>query len=79
MKHTITIDIGTDVVDIPTMQSMSAAEYSTYIENSLLWVDHHDVLRATHGDYSIATSSEQVELLINHLKVVADTLRRAGV
>lgn len=79
MKHTITIDIGTDVVDIPTMQSMSAVEYSTYIENSLLWVDHHDVLRATHGDYSIATSSEQVELLINHLKVVADTLRRAGV
>lgn len=79
MKHTITIDIGTDVVDIPTMQSMSAAEYSSYIENSLLWVDHHDVLRATHGDYSIATSSEQVELLINHLKVVADALRRAGV
>ncbi|MNF50367.1 hypothetical protein D3C84_316620 [compost metagenome] len=79
MKHTITIDIGTDVVDIPTMQSMSAAEYSNYIENSLLWVDHHDVLRATHGDYSIATSSEQVELLINHLKVVADALRRAGV
>ncbi|MCY1447948.1 hypothetical protein D9M71_645920 [compost metagenome] len=79
MKHTITIDIGTDVVDIPTMQSMSAAEYSSYIENSLLWVDHHDVLRATHGDYSIATSSEQVELLINHLKVVAHALRRAGV
>lgn len=79
MKHTITIDIGTDVVDIPTMQSMSAAEYSSYIENSLLWVDHHDVLRATHGDYSIATSSEQVELLINHLKVVSDALRRAGV
>jgi hypothetical protein len=79
MKHTITIDIGADVVDIPTMQSMSAAEYASYIENSLLWVDHHDVLRATHGDYSIATSSEQVELLINHLKAVADALRRAGV
>lgn len=79
MKHTITIDIGTDVVDIPTMQSMSVAEYSSYIENSLLWVDHHDVLRATHGDYSIATSSEQVELLINHLKIVSDAMRRAGV
>jgi hypothetical protein len=79
MKHTITIDIGVDVVDIPTMQSMPAAEYSSYIENSLLWVDHHDVLRVTHGEYSIATSSEQVELLINHLKVVADAMRRAGV
>lgn len=79
MKHTITIDIGTDVVDIPTMQSMSASEYSNYIENSLLWVDHHDVLRVTHGDYSVAASSEQVELLINHLKVIAAEMRRAGV
>lgn len=79
MKHTITIDIGVDVVDIPTMQSMSNSEYFGYIENSLFWVDHHDVLRATHGEYSIATSSEQVELLISHLKTVADAMRRAGV
>lgn len=50
MKHTITIDIGVDVVDIPTMQSMSNSEYASYIENSLLWVDHHDVLRVTHGE-----------------------------
>ena len=28
MKHTITIDIGVDVVDIPTMQSMDAREYT---------------------------------------------------
>lgn len=79
MKHTITIDIGVDVADIPTMESMSASEYSEYIESSLLWIDHHDVLRATHGDYSIATSSEQVELLISRLKVVADGMRRAGI
>lgn len=59
MKHTITIDIDIDVVDIPTMQAMSAAEYSSYIENSLLRVDHHDVLRAIHGDYPIATSSDR--------------------
>ncbi|MEA5670440.1 hypothetical protein VA602_03700 [Pseudomonas sp. MH2] len=79
MKHTITIDIGVDVVDIPTMQSMPNPEYLGYIENSLFWVDHHDVLRATHGEYPIATTSEQVELLINHLKIVADGMRRAGV
>lgn len=79
MKQTITIDIGGDVVDIPTMQSMDAREYMAYISNSLLWVDHHDVLRANHGDYSIATTSEQVELLINHLRDVAEGMRRAGV
>lgn len=79
MKHAITIDIGVDVVDIPTMESMPVSEYPEYIENSLFWGDHHDVLRATHGDYCIATSSEQVEQLINHLKVVADGMRSAGV
>ncbi|WP_434706908.1 hypothetical protein J3Q07_08330 [Pseudomonas sp. D4-18] len=79
MKHTITIDIGVDVVDIPTMQSMDALEYSAYISNSLLWVDHHDVLRANHGDYSVATTSAQVELLIDHLKDIAQSMRRAGV
>ncbi len=79
MKHTITIDIGVDVVDIPTMESMSNSEYFRYIENSLFWIDHHDVLRATHGDYSVATSAEQVELLISHLKTVADTMRKASV
>ena len=79
MEHTITIDIGVDVLDIPTMQSMDAREYSAYVSNSLLWVDHHDVLRATHGDYSIATTSAQVELLIEHLKEVAEGMRRAGV
>lgn len=79
MKHTITIDIGIDVLDIPTMQAMPNPEYLSYVENSLLWVDHHDVLRATHGDYPIATTSEQVELLIKYLKAVADGTRRAGV
>lgn len=78
MKHTIVIDIGTDVVDIPTMDSLSATQYSAYIEESLLWVDHHDVLRVIHGDYSVATNAEQVELLIEHLRGVADRMRRAG-
>lgn len=79
MKHTITIDIGVDVVDIPTMESMSGPEYAGYIESSLFWVDHHDVLRVTHGEYSIATTSEQVEILINHLKGVAARMRSAGI
>lgn len=79
MKHTITIDIGVDVVDIPTMESMSGPEYADYVKNSLFWVDHHDVLRLTHGEYSIATTSEQVEILINHLKGVAARMRSAGI
>lgn len=77
MKHDITIEIGVDVVDIDTMREMPASEYCRYIENSLLWVDHHDILRATHGEYPFATSSTQVEHLINHLKTVADRMREA--
>ncbi|WP_039967915.1 hypothetical protein [Pseudomonas chlororaphis] len=77
MKHDISIEIGVDVVDIPTMREMSASEYSQYIESSLLWVDHHDVLRATHGEYPFATTSTQVEHLINHLRTVADRMREA--
>ena len=76
MKNSISLEIGVDVVDIPTMQSMSPDEYSQYIEGSLLWVDHHDVLRATHGEYPFATSSAQVEYLISHLKTVAERMRR---
>lgn len=79
MKHTVTIDIGVDVADIPTMQSMPNSEYFSYIDNSLFWVDHHDVLRATHGEYPIATSSEQIEVLISHLKSVADRMRKARI
>jgi hypothetical protein len=78
MKHTITIDIGNDVANIPTMESMSPEEYSSYVEEALFWVDHHDVLRSTVGDYAIATSAEQIELLITYLKDRADDLRRAG-
>ncbi|MBI6561558.1 hypothetical protein EIG75_20240 [Pseudomonas syringae] len=78
MKHTITIDIGNDVSDIPTMESMTPEEYSSYVEEALFWVDHHDVLRSMVGEYPIATSAEQIELLITYLKDRADDLRRAG-
>lgn len=31
MKRTITIDLGVDVPDIPTVKSMSASEYADYV------------------------------------------------
>ncbi|MGV6394524.1 hypothetical protein ACTUVN_004488 [Pseudomonas caspiana] len=79
MKHTITIDIGVDVADIPAMRSMSGPEYTGYLEHSLFWTDHHEVLRATHGEYPIATNPEQVERLITWLKEVADEMRKSAI
>ena len=48
MKTEFSLEIGVDVIDIPTMDELSMEQYVEYIENNLFWVDHHDVLRATH-------------------------------
>lgn len=64
------IEIGEDAVCIDEMRAMSIPDYRDYIEDKLLFVDHHDVLRATLGEYPIATSREQVDALIDHLQSV---------
>lgn len=67
MKVKFEIDIGGDVMDIPTMESLAPQSYRNYLEE-LMWVDHHDVLRAAHGDYPLATSREQIDLMIGFLQ-----------
>jgi hypothetical protein len=64
MKHTIEIEAA----DIPTMYKMSADEYKLYIENELLIVDHHDVLRSQIAQYPLAVTREQLLILITYLQ-----------
>ncbi|OGS99170.1 MAG: hypothetical protein A3F73_08250 [Gallionellales bacterium RIFCSPLOWO2_12_FULL_59_22] len=64
MKHTVEIDAA----DIPSMYKMSAGEYKQYIENELLFVDHHDVLRSQIAQYPLAVTREQLLILIAHLQ-----------
>ena len=78
MKTEFSLEIGVDVIDIPTMGELSRTQYVEYIENNLFWVDHHDVLRATHGEYPIATSPQQIDDLVEYLKSVAQRMRAAG-
>jgi hypothetical protein len=75
MKVEVTIEYGANAIDIPTMRSISAAEYTSYVDGDLFYVDHNGILRATLGDYPIAASADQVELLIRHLTVVAKKIR----
>lgn len=67
---TVKFRIGDDVIDIPSMLESSAEEYRDYIEPYLFFVDHHDVLRATQGEYPIAATADQVDILINYLQQV---------
>lgn len=69
-NQTVSFRIGDDVIDIPTMHTLSEQEYRSYIDEHLYWVDHHDVLRAVIGDYSIATNRKQIEQLIDYLNEV---------
>ncbi len=57
-----------ECVDIPTMYAMSDSEYRAFLRNdSLMFVDHHDVLRSYVADYPLATTLEQLDILIEEL------------
>lgn len=61
-----TIEI--EATDIPTMSRMSKIEYRNFLKSGeLFWIDHHDVLRSTPAEYPLATTREQLDMLIDAL------------
>lgn len=65
----VRVVLGQDVADIPAMRSMGSGDgYISYVEESLFFVDHHDVLRSVLGEWPIAVTREQVLALINYLQ-----------
>lgn len=77
MDIEITAKMNEDVVDIPTLESFGAGEgYLSYVRESLFFVDHHDVLRSTLGEWPIAVTKEQVQALIRYLQT--EVLPRHG-
>ena len=66
MKYTAEIDVA----DIPSMHGMSSVEYREYLENELLFVDHHDVLRSAVAQYPLAVTNEQIKILITYLQSI---------
>jgi hypothetical protein len=57
------------IADLPTMYDMDADAYRSYVHNYLFNIDHHDYLRSLVGGHGIAISTEQLDILIEELKV----------
>lgn len=58
-----------EAVDIPTMYQMSDDQYREFIRSdNLMFIDHHDVLRSFVADYPIATTREQLDILVEELQ-----------
>jgi hypothetical protein len=55
-------------VDIETMYKMSPEEYRQYLEEGLMYVDHHDILRSMAAGYPLATTRAQFTALMNYLR-----------
>jgi hypothetical protein len=70
LNQTVNFRINDDVIDIPSMRSLNPDQYLAYVDQSLFWMDHHEVLRATIGDYAIATTQEQIDQLIIYLNTI---------
>lgn len=70
MRKPYRATIDEDVMDIPTLHAAGVNGYREYVMQYLLFVDHHDVLRAVQGEYPLATSPEQVDVLISILNEV---------
>ena len=57
-----------NAVDIHTMAKMSQADYREYLEHSLIYVDHHDILRSMAAGYPIAVTKAQFKILMEYLR-----------
>jgi hypothetical protein len=77
----ITMNAGeVEVVDIPTMYGMSDEQYRDFLkQDGLMFVDHHEVLRDAIIGYPIATTREQLDILIEELqKLRGKMVERSG-
>jgi hypothetical protein len=72
MKGTMikpTLEKNAEVPDIPMMYNMTESEYRKYLEgDKIMFIDHHDVIRDGLTSRPLATTSEQLEMLIEWLE-----------
>src|ERR1041384_5646156 len=54
-----------EIVDIPTMRKLLDEEYRLFIrDDGLVFIDHHDVLRCSMCACPLATTLEQMDILM---------------
>ncbi|NVP00358.1 hypothetical protein HWA77_09075 [Photobacterium damselae subsp. damselae] len=56
-----------DGMDIPSMSALLDDEYRNLIDGDLVFVDHHEILRIGASGQPLATSIEQLNILIEEL------------
>jgi DNA-directed RNA polymerase alpha subunit len=57
-----------EAVDIPTMFKMSDEEYRKFLQGDGLFFIDHNALRSSVADYPLATTREQLNILIEELQ-----------
>jgi len=67
-----------EYADIRGMSSMSIDDYRQYVDDHLLRVDHHDVLRSEIGGFPLATNKAQLDILIEAIEALRHKVGKDG-
>jgi len=73
MFFTHTVDI--EEIDLGTMAALSDADYRSYARDCMLHVDHHETLRFDVTGSGLATTREQLDILIEELQALRHQLK----
>lgn len=73
----VKVETEGEALDIPSMRELDDDAYAAYLRDTLFFVDHHDILRSSLGEYPVATSERQVRRFIRYLEEVAARMKEA--
>lgn len=68
-------NLEVESIDIHSMYALTDEEYRTYVDGDLVFVDHHDVLRVANTTCPLATTREQLDIFIDELQRLRETMR----
>ncbi|AKE74183.1 hypothetical protein AAHY02_03240 [Klebsiella variicola subsp. variicola] len=58
------------------ISDMSTAEYKQSLsDGAFFWIDHHDFVRSTLSEEILATNREQLDAMIDYLKIYRDNMK----
>jgi hypothetical protein len=67
-------------IDVPTMQKMSAKEYREFLrEEELLYLDIEGILRLSPDGNPVASSKQQLDILIEELRQCREQMKGKAV
>lgn len=62
------LDNDPNKLTIPEMYELTDQQYRGFVQDEgIFWIDHHDVLRETVSERPLATTLEQLDILIDEL------------